>query len=197
MKLFWIILFIAIPAGNILAQQNDLMRDILMSKKAERDRNIEAAYEQTLAGNYKEADDLYLILFQDGEAIPSDLCFYFGKNSYHLDKHHQSIDWLNKYIELKGTEGVFFNEAKELIELNKEELQKLRVANRENTESVMSQNYDLDCGPAGKVRCPVCQGETVIINKTPFGKSYQTCTYCDKDGNMTCDNYNKLLKGEL
>lgn len=197
MKQLFILSFLILLQVTCLAQDNDLMRDIMMSKKAERDRQIEQAYEETLAGNYSVADELYRQILNTGQAIPSNLCFYFGKNSYHLDKHHQSIDWLNKYIELKGTEGIFFEETKELLALNKKILQKERNVARQKTEEILSNSYDIDCGPSGKVKCPVCEGETVIIQKTHFGKSYKTCTYCDKDGNMDCEEYNQLLKGEF
>jgi hypothetical protein len=180
-----------------LAQDNDLMRDIMMSKKAERDRQIEQAYEETMAGNYAIADELYRQILTTKQPIPSNLCFYFGKNSYHLAKYHQSIDWLNKYIELKGTEGAFFEETKKLLALNKKILQQERNIARQQTEEILSKSYDIDCGPSGKVTCPVCKGETVIIQDTHFGKNYKTCTYCDKDGNMSCEEYNRLLKGEL
>ena len=65
------------------------------------------------------------------------------------------------------------------------------------TRDLLSRNYDIDCGPTGKVTCPVCQGNHVIVKKGPFGDSYKTCTYCNEHGILTCEQYNKLLRGEL
>lgn len=197
MKQLIIFSFLILLQVVCIAQDNNLLRDLEMSKKAERDRQIEQAYEETMAGNYAAADQLYRDILNKGKAIPSNFCFYFGKNSYHLDKYHQSIDWLNKYIELKGTEGSFFEETKKLLALNKKILQQERNIARQKTEEILSASFDIDCGPSGKVKCPVCEGETVIIQNTYFGKNYKTCTYCDKDGNMGCEEYNQLLKGEL
>lgn len=179
----------------VFAQQEDLLRDLEMSRKAERDRQLEQIYSLTTTGNYNKADDLYKEVLASGMAIPSTFCYFFGKNSFHLDQYTQSIDWLSKYIELKGTTGEHYNDAKELIDKNKHKLQQ----KRENTSGevqVLSQDFTIDCGPSGKVVCPVCEGQTVVITKTAFGSSYKTCTYCDKDGNMDCAEYNKLLKGE-
>lgn len=167
------------------------------AEKSERDRKIEQAYEQTLAGNYTEADLMFRLILDDGKAIPSKLVYYFGKNSYFLKNYYQSLDWLNKYIELKGNEGIHFEEAKQLIALNKAELEKTRKDEVDRTREILSKSFTIDCGPTGLVKCPVCDGETVIIQNTYFGQSYKTCSYCNKNGNMTCEDYNKLLRGEL
>ena len=55
----------------------------------------------------------------------------------------------------------------------------------------------VDCGPAGKVVCPICKGQTVIIKKTVMSMEYRSCEYCDNHGNLSCDEYNLLLLGEL
>ena len=193
-----IILFIlTFHAPLLFAQANELIRDMMMSKKAEMDRKLEVAYSQTEAGNYQIADDLYRDLLTTIKPIPSEMCFYFGKNSYYLNEHYQSIDWLSKYIELKGTAGNHFEEAKKLIELNKEDLKAQKATEGSNPNDVLSQDYTIDCGPSGKLICPVCEGETVIITKSPLGDKYETCNFCDKNGHMTCENFNRLLRGEL
>lgn len=197
LKSILIIFLLAIVSTPAFAQENDLIRDMEMAKKADRDRDIEFAYRETEAGNYFGADSLYRNIFTKITQIPSNLCFYFGKNSYYIDQYYQSIDWLTKYMELKGTEGVHYEEAKKLMELNKEALKVQRSSNIVKANEILSLDYTIDCGPLGKIICPVCQGETVIIKKTGFGDKYETCTYCDKNGQMTCENYNKLIRGEL
>lgn len=181
----------------VLAQENDLLRDIEMSKKAEWDRYLESVFRETRQGNYEAADIKYREIFANISKVSSDLCFYFGKNSYFIDKYYQSIDWLNKYIELKGTGGKYFNEAKQLIELNKTALKAQKTQDAVAAKEILSQDYTIDCGPSGKIKCPVCEGETVIIKKSFFGDQYTTCNFCNKNGVLTCDEYNKLLRGEL
>ncbi|MCU0357243.1 MAG: hypothetical protein MUE95_06665, partial [Cyclobacteriaceae bacterium] len=64
-------------------------------------------------------------------------------------------------------------------------------------KEVLARDYDIDCGPSGKVICPVCKGNTVIVSRGAFGNVYKSCPYCDQHGLLTCDEYNSLLRGEL
>jgi hypothetical protein len=109
----------------------------------------------------------------------------------------QSIDWLNKYIQLKGTTGQYYEEATEWLKKAESEYIKEKSGAAGKTQQILSNNYDIDCGPTGKVTCPVCQGNHVIIKKGPFGDSFKTCPYCNEHGILSCDQYNKLLRGEL
>ncbi|MEL7003604.1 MAG: hypothetical protein AAFN93_12845 [Bacteroidota bacterium] len=121
----------------------------------------------------------------------------FGKNSFHLGRYQQSIDWLNKYIELKGTKGQFYNECTEYLKNANEAFLLVRAEEREEAKRILTSNYDIDCGPSGKVICPVCMGKGVIIEQGAFGNSYRTCPYSDEHGYLTCSEYNLLLRGEL
>ncbi|HWA35672.1 MAG TPA: hypothetical protein VG737_16130, partial [Cyclobacteriaceae bacterium] len=60
---------------------------------------------------YELADVKFKYALNNMRSIPSDLTFYFGKNSYFLGKYKQSVDWLQKYIQLKGTTGAYSAEA--------------------------------------------------------------------------------------
>jgi hypothetical protein len=146
---------------------------------------------------YVEADAKFRHVLGNIKSVPSDLTYHFGANSYHLGKHQQSIDWLNKYIQLKGTNGQFYTQAVELKSKAEAEFLKEKTQNSEKVEDVFSVDYDIDCGPSGKVTCPVCKGNHVIIKKGPFGNEYRTCGYCNEHGVLTCQEYNKLLRGEL
>jgi hypothetical protein len=148
-------------------------------------------------GEYSKADTKLVYVLNNVKSVPSDLTFYFGKNSFFLGKYKQSIDWLNKYIQLKGTSGQFYEEAIGILRKSEEGLLKVRATEAAKAEQVLSTAYDIDCGPSGKVICPVCKGTTVVIKKGYIKDQYQTCQYCDKHGNLTCEEYNSLIRGEL
>ena len=148
-------------------------------------------------GNYLAADKKFQYVLANVRSVPSDLTFYFGKNSYYLQKYKHSIDWLNKYIQLKGTNGQFSAEAVSWLNKSEAEFLKEKANATVRAEEILSKNYDIDCGPSGKVTCPVCKGDHVIIKKGAFGSEYKTCTYCNEHGWLTCDEYNRLLRGEL
>lgn len=146
---------------------------------------------------YQEADTKFRFVLENLKSLPSDLTFYFGKNSYLLGKHKQSIDWLNKYIQLKGTNGQHYAQAVEWKAKAESEYLKEKTVETKKVEQVLSTDYDIDCGATGKVICPVCKGDHVIIRKGTFSNEYKTCPYCNEHGILTCDEYNKLLRGEL
>ena len=161
------------------------------------DRMIETGVERMDAGDYTAADRIFRDVLRSAEVVPTEMTFYFGKNSFYLEKFEQSVDWLNKYIQLKGTQGRFFEEARDLLNKSNEAVRILKLEQKKETEAILASSYEIDCGPSGKVVCPVCQGKTVIISKSAFGQNYRECPYCDEHGLLTCEQYNLLLKGKL
>ncbi|NJN24521.1 MAG: hypothetical protein HC819_00225 [Cyclobacteriaceae bacterium] len=155
-------------------------------------------------GKYKEADESFRQVLESVSVLPAEICFYFGANSFYLKKYKQSINWLNKYIALKGTSGQFFDESTRYLKKAEEKyLADPGKAQKDTEVYEASEAIDytvmpkVDCGPSGKVICPVCKGETVIIKKSAMSVSYQSCPYCDIHGYLDCENYNLLLQGEL
>lgn len=172
-----------------------------MQKQAAQKRLIEmkmdSAINLTNLEKYEAADKKFLEILANIKSVPSDFTFHFGKNSYFLKKYKQSVDWLNKYIQLKGTSGKFYPEALEWKQKAEVGLLQERKVQLVQTTQVLSNDYAIDCGPTGKAICPVCNGTTVIIKKDYMGNKYKTCNYCDKHGFLSCEDYNKLLRGEL
>jgi len=166
-------------------------------KKAHVSQQLDSGVYWMSVGQYNLADEKFLYALNNSRSVTSDLTFYFGKNSFFLRKYKQSIDWLNKYIQLKGTNGQFSAEAVELLEQAQAGYLKEKSLEVKASQQVLSHNYDIDCGPTGKVICPTCKGNHVIIKKGIIGDEYRTCPYCDEHGILTCDEYNALLRGQL
>lgn len=181
--------------------QEEIIQQELQNQQQARRAEVARTIEQGVAlmdeGDHEGAEAKFKEVLKNAEVVPTDLTFYFGKNSYHLGRYQQSIDWLNKYIELKGTTGQHYEECTEYLKNSNEAFLLVRKEEREEAKRILTSSYDIDCGPAGKVICPVCMGKGVIIEKGPFGNSYRTCPYSDEHGYLTCEEYNKLLKGEL
>ncbi len=181
--------------------ERDKIRQLEQQKEFERARAIRAQMDSAIYfldhEEYDLADQKFRYALSNMKSIPSDLTFYFGKNSFYFGKFKQSVDWLTKYIQLKGTSGQFSGEAVEILKKAEVALvQEHQVATQKASE-VLSQDYTIDCGPAGKVTCPVCNGSTVIIRKDYFGETYKTCNYCNHMGFLSCEDYNKLIRGQL
>lgn len=197
----FLLLFISMVTSY--AQQGDknavqqLRADQEQARRATLLRTMDQGIEDLNEGRYEQADEKFLYVINNIKGVPSDLTFYFGKNSYYLNKYKQSADWLSKYIQLKGTTGQHYAEAVDLLKKAEAEVLTERSKEASKAKQVLSQSYDIDCGPSGKVICPVCKGTTVIVKKGTFGNEYKSCMYCDKHGLLTCDEYNQLVRGEL
>ena len=163
---------------------------------------LDLGIKQFESGSYEDADKSFREVLETVKVLPAEICFYFGANSFHLEKYKQSINWLNKYIALKGTSGQFFDECSRYLE-KAEENYLLASAEDKNEVYDPGEAVDytvmpkVDCGPSGKVICPVCKGQTVIIKRSAMSLAYRSCPYCDNHGNLTCDEYNLLITGEL
>lgn len=166
-------------------------------KRAEIMRHLDSGSFYMDNGQYLLADEKFRYVLENVKSVPSDLTFFFGKNSFHLQKYKQSIDWLNKYIQLKGTSGQYHEEAIAYLKKSETEFVNEKSKNAQKAGEVLSVNYDIDCGPSGKVSCPVCKGDHVITKKGPFGDEYKTCPYCNEHGMLNCREYNQLLRGQL
>jgi hypothetical protein len=175
----------------------EYLRQQEQRKKAETMRMLDSGVYYMDNAQYTLADEKFRYVLEHVKSVPSDLTFYFGKNSFYLNRFKQSIDWLNKYIQLKGTTGQYHDEAIEYLQKSEAEFVKEKSKEAQRVGEVLSVNYDIDCGPAGKVSCPVCKGDHVIIKKAPLGDEYRTCPYCDDHGMLTCQEYNQLLRGQL
>ena len=76
---------------------------------------LELGKRQFELGEYEMAEASFKTVLENVQVLPAEICYYFGANSYHLQKYKQSINWLNKYIELKGTSGQYFEECTEYL----------------------------------------------------------------------------------
>jgi hypothetical protein len=194
------LLFFSITAWAQVNEQEKL-KELEIQRQADKqraiDRQIDSVAQLIDAGEYEAAEKKILRILKTVKSVPSDLTFYLGKNSFYLGKYKQSTDWLNKYIQLKGTGGQFSEEAVEIKKKAEIELLKEKQVESQQALQVFAKDFDIDCGPTGKVVCPVCNGSTVIIKKNYFGDTYKTCGYCHLKGSLSCEEYNKLLKGQL
>ncbi len=197
------ILLIALTIGcqTFAQSEKEKIQQIEAQKQIDKQRKLttklDSAIRLSEEGEYEKADEKFKAVLKTVRSVPTDLTFHFGKNSYFLGRYKQSVDWLTKYIQLKGTSGQFSEQAIEWLNNAEGELIKEKEREAKQASEVLSTDFTIDCGPNGKVVCTVCKGSTVITRKNYFGQTYSTCGYCHKLGYLTCDEYNQLLKGNL
>lgn len=195
------LIFIVSVFPSFAQTEKEKLADIEQARQADKQRLLLLRLDSAIAlmgiEQFEEADKKYRHVLANIKSVPSDLTYYFGENSYHLGLHRQSVDWLNKYIQLKGTTGNFYDDAVMYLKKAEAGLVTLKTNEAKQATEILSRDYDVDCGPTGKVICPVCNGSTVVVKRSYLGDIYKTCNHCNKLGVLTCEDYNKLLKGEL
>lgn len=202
MRRLYFILSLAIATAQVsLAQEGTKVNEYVLQqeqlKKTMLLRQLDSGVYYMDNGDYITADAKFQYVLDNIKSVPSDLTFYFGKNSFYMGKYKQSIDWLNKYIQLKGTNGQYSQEAAQWLKRAETEYITQRTQDPKVVGQILSASYDIDCGPSGKVTCPVCKGEHVVVKRAAFGYEYKTCGYCNEHGLLTCAEYNQLLRGQL
>ena len=185
MRLFFIGLILTSLAGH-----SQIVRE------SEIFRRMDVGESLMYAGEYDSAQVEFLFVLENMKKLPSEMAYLFGRNSYHLAKYKQSINWLNKYIQLKGTRGRFYEDAIKFLQLSEEEYLKIRRGQvRRLEEDLEESNYD--CGGLEKMLCPVCHGSGVVISKGVFDEVYKTCPYSAGEGFLSCEEYNLFMRGEM
>ena len=169
---------------------------IISSETFSQENEVKLIENLILKKTYFEADSLLKQIILNQESVSSEITFLFGKNSYFLKKYEQSINWLNKYLELKGEKGKYSDESIKFLELSNA---KNIIETSKNVENVyvelFSYNY-IEC-PNDRKICHICKGSSVMIIETEVSKIYKTCPFSDNKGFLTCDEYNLFLRGKL
>jgi hypothetical protein len=194
LSLFFLGLIQLISVMNVCAQEANSDLEYL--------RMMETGVEDMEKGDYETADQYFRIAIENMKVLPTELCYFFGKNSFFLGKYKQSIDWLNKYIELKGVKGEFFDESVEY--LKKSEQAYLTQQDRKQPteeESAIADKQSIsdriDCSEGQLIVCPECKGAGVVKKPGLLGAIvYSTCPY-GENGAMNCEDYKLYVKGGL
>ena len=147
-------------------------------------------------GKYDSAQTLFQFVLQNMEKLPSEMAYLFGRNSYHIGKYKQSINWLNKYIQLKGTKGKYYEPAIQFLQFAEDEYLRIQRSQSEQfAKDLESSEYD--CGGLEKMLCPVCHGSGVVVHAGLFEEVYRTCPYSLGEGYLSCKEYNDFMRGNL
>ncbi|MEQ8904565.1 hypothetical protein [Ekhidna sp.] len=157
---------------------------------------MEKGAELMALGKYDSAQILFQFVLQNQDKLPSEMAYFFGRNSFHLGKYKQSINWLNKYIQLKGTKGMYYEPAIQFLQYAEDEYLRIQRSQSEQFEKDL-QSAEYDCGGLEKMLCPVCHGSGVVVQAGIFDEVYKTCPYSLGEGYLSCEEYNLFMRGDL
>lgn len=162
----------------------------------ELNRRMDVGKEMMLSGSYDSAEVQFIIVLKNMKPLPSEMAYFYGRNSFHLGENKRAINWLNKYIQLKGARGIFYEQSVEYLQLAEDAYLTQQKADAVFVSQDLSSG-EFDCGGLEKMLCPVCHGSGVIISKGLFDAEYKTCPYSLGEGFLSCDDYNLFMKGQL
>lgn len=164
--------------------------------KSDLNRRVDVGMEMMLAGSYDSADYEFTIVLKKLTPLPSKMAYFYGRNSYHLGKYKRAINWLNKYIQLTGARGIFYEETVAYLGMAEEAYIEERKANALSVSEEFAV-AEFDCGGLDKMLCPVCSGSGVVMSTGKFDTVYKTCPYSQGEGFLSCEDYNLFMKGLL
>jgi len=143
---------------------------------------------------YEDAEKAFKKVFSSKDALPDELCFYYGVTLVKLNKLVKGREFLEKYLSLTKQKGEFATETKKLLaEIDKNVCGICKGNNYfwvDDTCSVcLGKGYTTDnchaCHGKDKVVCPTCKGAKVLVTTNGLGTWYNDCPRCE-DGTVTC-----------
>lgn len=184
----WAFCLMLLPASNVLAQGESKAKKLLEEARGH------MAREDFLAADKKFREILSL-----NEVIPTDALYFFALT---LERNHQlqsSRNFLNKYIEVTGKSGDYYNEALMLhrkLDIQAKEIDACELCDGDGFRLIACRlcdgqgKFDHKCSQChgfGQITCSKCLGEGVQISKNSFGDNvYKTCEVCNGIGKEVC-----------
>lgn len=150
-------------------------------------------------GDYESANTQFRKILKLGVKLPSEMPYLFSKTLYEIGQYQNSQSFLDKYFEIMGKAGTYYDNAVELKKMLELQLNKnlscqycdlsgyrLETCLTCNGEKQLLKNCDY-CEAKGKVGCTACSGDGVLIQLGAMGnRSYKTCHQCRGEGINEC-----------
>lgn len=159
----------------------------------------ESAQKNMQAGNYNEANELFRKILKLGVKLPAEMPYLFAKTLYEVEQYQNSQSFLEKYFEIMGNAGTYYENALELENILEKKLNLSLSCNfcdysgyRLSTCATCNGQKELlkvcqYCEGVGKVGCSICSGDGVVIQLGAMGnRTYKTCHQCEGNGIYEC-----------
>jgi hypothetical protein len=160
---------------------------------------LETGKVQMKDGNYDLANMTFRKVLTLNIPLPPEFCYLFAETLYMVGQYQNSKSFLEKYFDLTGARGDYFEQADELknvIEEKLHEVQTCQLCDASGYKLVICDDCSGKgsllsgcdyCKEKGIVSCIVCKGEGVKIVRNFFGDNeYSTCDHCQGKGFTDC-----------
>lgn len=163
------------------------------------DRWMKSAVAAMEREDYTAANGIFRNLIDSGLPLPEEMPYYFAETLFELEQFDNSVNFLNKYLQLSGFAGEHYEGAKELQSRLEEPLKSIQVCQLCDRRGYRFQTcficegskeiqQDCDyCKAKGVVGCSRCGGTGMITKKNIFNiVEYFECERCAGRGRLTC-----------
>lgn len=157
------------------------------------------ALEEMEKGDYEKANTYFRQIIENNLPISPEMPYYFAVTLYELEQYDNSMNFLNRYLQINGRNAEKYEEAKVLEENLKEPLEAIKACefcNRQGYrvvacttcegEKELAQSCSL-CKQRGVVGCNKCFGNGLLTKRNVFNLiEYHECDQCNGEGKHTC-----------
>lgn len=160
---------------------------------------FEKARAQMEADDYEGANATFRKALATKKVLPTSLSYFFAKTLFVIHQNQNAKNFVDKYIELAGQGGDYYDEAltlKNLIEQEFQDIKDCQLCNLSGYKYITCDNCKgvgetvelcYKCNGNSPVMCPQCIGRGVVITTKAFGeKIYNSCTRCESKGYIDC-----------
>ena len=160
---------------------------------------VAMAKSQMDEGDYRSANKIFRKILEEKQVMPSEMCYYFAETLFMLEQYQNSQNFTDKYLELTGKAGDYYEHTMDLRNLLRQRLDAneschycdvngYRLAPCSNCQQLGKLHKTCHrCKGAGVTTCRLCLGEGVVIRKNQLGEDeYQSCPLCGSKGYETC-----------
>lgn len=171
---------------------------------------ITKARQQMADDDYEGANATFRRALATKKVLPTSMSYLFAKTLFVIHQNQNAKNFVEKYIDLAGQGGDYYEDAVRLLDLINAEFKAIeecqfcnlsgyRYTTCENCRGVGETIEDCyKCHGNSPIMCPKCIGRGVVITVTSFGeKIYTSCNRCESKGYIACPicNGEKEIKG--
>lgn len=189
---FSVLLAFGIFLQSTQAQDYDNTRQVLnglmLQAKAQMD-----------SSNYEAANLTFRKILGLKTKLPREMSYLFAQTLYQIGQMQNARNFVDKYLEITGAGGLYYQQALALRETLSKEVTKnvdcpycdangYRLAPCPECGGKGTEIQDCPyCKGKGYVMCEQCMGQGVVIKDNGFGgKKYETCSKCGGKGYHLC-----------
>ena len=171
---------------------------------------VEKAKAQMDAEDYEGANATFRKALATKKVLPTSMSYWFAKTLFVIHQNQNARNFVEKYIELAGRGGDYYDEAvslRNLIDSQFEDIKNCNYCNLSGYRYIECDNCDgtghtddvcYNCRGNSPIMCKKCIGRGVIITTNAFGELiYSSCDQCSSKGYVTCPvcNGKEIISG--